>query len=43
VVWYGLPPLEYVDAAKIKAPLMAHWAEQDGPSRSPASMRWRPS
>ena len=29
VVWYGLPPLEYVDAAKIKAPVMAHWATQD--------------
>ena len=29
VVWYGLPPLEYVDASKIKAPLMAHWATQD--------------
>ena len=30
VIWYGLPPLEYVDAAKIKAPLLAHWEEQDG-------------
>lgn len=30
VVWYGLPPLEYVDATKIGArPLMAHWATQD--------------
>ncbi len=29
VVWYGLPPLEFVDASKIKAPLIAHWAEQD--------------
>ena len=29
VVWYGYPPLEYVDASKIKAPLMAHWAIQD--------------
>ena len=29
VVWYGCPPLEYVDAAKIKAPLQAHWATQD--------------
>lgn len=29
VVWYGYPPLEYVDAGKIQAPLMAHWAEQD--------------
>lgn len=29
VVWYGYPPLEYVDAAKIKLPLMAHWATQD--------------
>ena len=31
VVWYGYPPLEYVDAAKIKAPLMAHWATEDVP------------
>jgi len=30
VVWYGYPPLEYVDASKIQAPLAAHWAEQDG-------------
>jgi carboxymethylenebutenolidase len=30
VIWYGLPPLEYVDASKIKAPLQAHWATQDG-------------
>jgi carboxymethylenebutenolidase len=29
VVWYGLPPLEYVDASRIKAPLLAHWATQD--------------
>lgn len=29
VSWYGYPPLEFVDASKIKAPLMAHWAEQD--------------
>jgi len=29
VVWYGYPPLEYVDASRIKAPLMAHWATQD--------------
>ena len=30
VIWYGLPPLEYVDASKIGArPLMAHWATQD--------------
>lgn len=29
VVWYGYPPLDYVDAAKIKAPLMAHWGTQD--------------
>ncbi len=31
VTWYGYPPLEYVDAARIKAPLMAHWATQDDP------------
>ncbi len=30
VIWYGYPPLEFVDAGKIKAPLLAHWAEQDG-------------
>jgi carboxymethylenebutenolidase len=29
VVWYGCPPLEYIDPAKIKAPLQAHWATQD--------------
>ena len=29
VAWYGFPPLEYIDASKIKAPLMGHWATQD--------------
>ncbi|BBP74667.1 dienelactone hydrolase family protein [Pseudomonas gingeri NCPPB 3146 = LMG 5327] len=29
VVWYGFPPLEYLNAAAIKAPLLAHWATQD--------------
>src|SRR5271167_1920230 len=29
VVWYGFPPLEYVDAAKIKAPLLGHWGTED--------------
>ncbi|HMI76602.1 MAG TPA: dienelactone hydrolase family protein [Steroidobacteraceae bacterium] len=29
VVWYGCPPLEFIDATKIKAPLQAHWATQD--------------
>ena len=29
VCWYGFPPLEYIDASKIKAPLLAHWASQD--------------
>jgi carboxymethylenebutenolidase len=29
VVWYGYPPLEYVDAPRIKAPLLAHWGTQD--------------
>ncbi len=31
VVFYGYPPLEYVDAARIKAPLMGHWATRDVP------------
>ena len=29
VVWYGYPPLEYVDASKIKAPLLGHFATDD--------------
>ena len=28
-VWYGYPPLEFVDAGKIKAPLLGHWGTQD--------------
>jgi carboxymethylenebutenolidase len=31
VVWYGFPPLEYIDAAKIKAPLLGHYAIDDVP------------
>ena len=29
VAWYGCPPLDYIDASKIRAPLQAHWATQD--------------
>ncbi|WPO97864.1 dienelactone hydrolase family protein [Pseudomonas sp. HR96] len=29
VVFYGMPPLEYLDPAAIKAPVQAHWAIQD--------------
>jgi carboxymethylenebutenolidase len=29
VAWYGFPPLEYVDASKIKAPLLGHYALDD--------------
>lgn len=29
VVWYGFPPLEYLSADKIKAPILGHWATQD--------------
>jgi carboxymethylenebutenolidase len=28
-IWYGYPPLEFVDASKIKAPLLGHWGTQD--------------
>src|SRR5208282_3193552 len=28
-VWYGYPPLEFIDASRIRAPLMAHWATED--------------
>jgi carboxymethylenebutenolidase len=31
VVWYGYPPLEFVDATQIRVPVLAHWAEQDNP------------
>jgi carboxymethylenebutenolidase len=31
VVFYGYPPLEYVDAGRIKVPLMGHWALHDVP------------
>jgi len=27
--WYGFPPLEYIDATKIKAPLLGHFATHD--------------
>ena len=29
VAWYGFPPLDYLDASQIKAPLMGHFASQD--------------
>jgi carboxymethylenebutenolidase len=29
VVWYGYPPLEYVDAPAIQKPMLAHWALHD--------------
>lgn len=29
VVWYGVPPLEYIDASRIKVPVLGHWATQD--------------
>jgi carboxymethylenebutenolidase len=29
VIWYGVPPLEFVDARRIKAPLMGHFALDD--------------
>jgi len=29
IVWYGYPPLEYVDPAAIKKPMLAHWALHD--------------
>jgi len=31
VVWYGFPPLESIDATKIKAPLLGHFATEDVP------------
>jgi carboxymethylenebutenolidase len=31
VVWYGFPPLEYIDAGKIRMPLLGHYAIDDVP------------
>ncbi|HSF04552.1 MAG TPA: dienelactone hydrolase family protein [Methylomirabilota bacterium] len=31
VCWYGFPPLEYIDATRIKAPLLGHFATDDVP------------
>ena len=30
VVFYGFPPLDYIDASKIKVPVIGHFAKQDG-------------
>jgi carboxymethylenebutenolidase len=29
VIWYGCPPLEYIDASKIKVPILGHFAIGD--------------
>jgi carboxymethylenebutenolidase len=29
VIWYGYPPLEFVEASKIGIPLLGHWATDD--------------
>jgi carboxymethylenebutenolidase len=29
VAWYGLPPLEFVQAENIRVPVLAHWGMQD--------------
>ena len=29
VVWYGFPPLEYIDPSKIRAPILGHFALDD--------------
>jgi carboxymethylenebutenolidase len=31
VIWYGHPPIDTVDAGKIRVPVLAHWALQDNP------------
>ena len=31
VAWYGHPPIDFLNPATMKAPLMAHWALQDAP------------
>jgi carboxymethylenebutenolidase len=29
VTWYGFPPLEYIDASKIRIPILGHFATRD--------------
>lgn len=29
VTWYGMPPLEAIDPARIRVPVLGHWATQD--------------
>jgi carboxymethylenebutenolidase len=29
ISWYGFPPLDYIDATRIKMPVMGHWAIYD--------------
>jgi carboxymethylenebutenolidase len=29
VIWYGCPPLDAIDANRIKVPVLGHWATQD--------------
>lgn len=29
VTFYGFPPLDYIDAAKLRMPIQGHWATQD--------------
>jgi carboxymethylenebutenolidase len=29
VAWYGFPPLDYIDASRITAPVMGHFATED--------------
>jgi carboxymethylenebutenolidase len=31
VIWYGFPPLEYVDATKVKIPVLGHFGIHDQP------------
>jgi len=31
VPYYGYPPLDYIDASRIRAPLLGHWAIEDVP------------
>jgi dienelactone hydrolase len=43
VTWYGCPPLEYIDASKIRIPLQGHWATQDAhftPDELPEHKGW---
>jgi carboxymethylenebutenolidase len=43
IVWYGVPPLDYVDATKIHIPMQGHFAIDDAFFPIAQADGWTPS